>query len=82
VFLRSSLIQIKLKGELIMNYYSMVVAAARMIGKVNAGKKDVKRVLLNVLNAMGKKLDDSQFNEAYKQWNQSNGSKGFRPIYA
>jgi len=65
-----------------MNYYDIVVAGARMIGKVNATRKEIFEVVNRVCKAMGKPIDEKQFNQAFSNWSKASGSKSYRPVYA
>jgi hypothetical protein len=65
-----------------MRYYDLVVAAARMIEKVNASRKEIYLVANRVCSALGKPIDIKQFNQAFKEWNQASGSKCYRPVYS
>ena len=65
-----------------MDYYKVVVEAARMIGKVDASKKELEKVLVNIFSYLGKELDKSSFSEAYTRFRNASGGKMFKAIYA
>ena len=65
-----------------MNYYDMVVAAARMVEKVNATRKEVFAIANRVCKAMGKPIEEKKFNQAYSEWAKASGSRNYRPVYA
>jgi len=65
-----------------MNYYDIVLNTARVIGNVNASKKEVVKVAQRVAGYLGKKLDENLLDKAWKEWNHSNGAKGYKPVYA
>ncbi len=65
-----------------MDYYKVVIEAARMIGKVNASKKELKKVLLNIFGYLGKEFNENSFSEAFTRFRNASGAKVFNGIFA
>ena len=64
-----------------MNYYEIVVNAARTIGNYKATKSEIEKLTRRMFGYVGKTFDDSAFSKAYTEFRKS-GRKSDRFVYA